>query len=78
MSKSGRAFYDQQVKNEEIYISSPQGMMDQLEEKFTNIFNIKQAKLQQLSKRLEKHKKSRVSWEGETHIISEGATWTKK
>jgi hypothetical protein len=78
MSKSGRAFYDQQVKNEEIYISSPQGMMDQLEEKFTNIFNIKKAKLQQLSKRLEKHKKSRVSWEGETHIISEGATWTKK
>ena len=74
MSKSGRAFYDQQVKNEEIYISSPQGMMDQLEEKFTNIFNIKKAKLQQLSKRLEKHKKSRVSWEGETHIISEGAT----
>ena len=78
MSKSGRAFYDQQVKNEEIYISSPQGMMDQLEEKFTNIFNIKKAKLQQLFKRLEKHKKSRVSWEGETHIISEGATWTKK
>ena len=78
MSKSGRAFYDQQVKNEETYISSPQGMMDQLEEKFTNIFNIKKAKLQQLSKRLEKHKKSRVSWEGETHIISEGATWTKK
>lgn len=78
MSKSGRAFYDQQVKNEETYISSPQGMMDQLEEKFTNIFNIKQAKLQHLSKRLEKHKKSRVSWEGETHIISEGATWTKK
>ncbi len=41
MSKSGRAFYDQQVKNEETYMSSPQGMMDQLEEKFTNIFSIK-------------------------------------
>ena len=54
MSKSGRAFYDQQVKNEEEYASSPQGLIDQMEEKFQSIFAVKQAKLQNLSHRLAK------------------------
>ena len=54
MSKSGRAFYDQQVKNEEEHASSPQGLIDQMEEKFQSIFAVKQAKLQNLSHSLAK------------------------
>ena len=54
MSKTGRWFHEHQEKQAEEYASSPQGLLDQMEENFQRIFAVKQAKLEKVSNRLAK------------------------